>query len=186
MGSEKWALRFGAQTLIERLTLLLAPQVGEIVIAAAPGQEIPLIPGSVSVVRDQAADQGPLEGIMVGLQRFSRAIELVYLTSVDAPFLEPSWVAGLRLHLGDAEAVIPCVDGIDQPLRAIYRRASLQQAVSECLTASAGDRSVRTAIARLRTARLGHGELAELDPDFRSLINMNTAEEYERARRTTD
>ena len=87
----------------------------------------------------------------------------------DAPRSEGVWVA------------VPKVDGFHHPLAAVYR-ASVLPVVADLLAAD-----------RLRpvflfdavpTRIVGPDELADVDPAFQSLRNLNTPEDYEDALRS--
>jgi molybdopterin-guanine dinucleotide biosynthesis protein A len=73
------------------------------------------------------------------------------------------------------QIAVPHVDGIDQPLAAVYRTSLLP----EVETLLAADR-LRPAylFERVRTRRVTANELADIDPEFRSLLNVNSPEDY--------
>jgi len=52
MGRDKATLPFGPELMLQRVVRLLGEAVEEIVVVAAPSQELPPLPDSVHIVRD--------------------------------------------------------------------------------------------------------------------------------------
>ena len=102
-------------------------------VVAAPGQEIPALPGSIRVVRDEVSDRGPLQGLAAGLSALPEEVELAYATATDVPFLQPAWVAHLVELMGDQDLVIPDVGGHLHPLAALYRKKTVLPVVKRLL-----------------------------------------------------
>src|SRR5689334_19304410 len=119
MGRPKALLPFGDQPLILRIVSTLQRRFTQIVVVAAPGQELPPMP--VTLVHDQVADQGPVGGIYYGLS--SIQTDAAFVTSCDAAFLNLDLVAHLVSRIPDYDAVVPYWEGRLQPLHAVYRRS---------------------------------------------------------------
>ncbi len=68
MGTSKALLPFGPETMLQRVVRLLGEIVSPIVVVAALDQELPELPGSVIVTRDENEGRGPLEGLRAGLK----------------------------------------------------------------------------------------------------------------------
>ena len=66
MGTSKALLPFDDEPLIVHIVRRLQPLFGDIVVVAAPEQELPSMP--VTLVRDDVAYQGPVGGIYYGLR----------------------------------------------------------------------------------------------------------------------
>ena len=178
MGASKALLPFGAETMLQRVVRILG-EVGvePIVVVAAPGQELPELPAEVIVTRDEREGRGPLEGLRAGLKALPADIEAAYVTSCDVPLLVPGFVRQMiELARGHDIAVME-KDGFTHPLSAIYRRDTLPK-VEELL---ANDR-LRPAFLfdAVNTRRVQPAEITS-DPDLRTLRNLNTREDYERA-----
>ncbi|MHC5011195.1 MAG: molybdenum cofactor guanylyltransferase, partial [Planctomycetota bacterium] len=94
------------------------------------------------------------------------------------PFLEPRFVSLLFDRLGDHDVAVAETDGFVHPLAAVYRRTVLETA--ERLVV---DRRLRPIFLyeRVPTVRIAADELRRADPELRTLANLNTPEEYERA-----
>jgi molybdopterin-guanine dinucleotide biosynthesis protein A len=152
---------------------------GPVVVVAAPGQDLPPLPGSLAIVRDEVAGRGPLQGLAAGLSALPDSVEFAYATATDVPFLEPDWIGRLRDLIGDDDLAIPHVDGYHHPLAALYRRATVLPAVRALLAA---DR-LRPffLVESVRSRVVVADELRGVDPGLRTLRNLNTPEDYERA-----
>src|SRR5262245_29573929 len=81
MGRSKAWLPFGGEVLLQRTVRMLSEVVDPVVVVAAPGQELPSLPESVTVARDQEAYLGPLNGLAAGLATLNGRAEVAYLSS---------------------------------------------------------------------------------------------------------
>ena len=178
MGEPKATLRFGAETMLQRVVRLLATVVSPIIVVAARGQPLPALPGEVSVARDQREAKGPLEGIRAGLSALPESVDAAYITSCDVPLLVPAFVERMIVLIGDHDIAVMEIDGFPHPLSAIYRRDTLPHV--ESLLAQ--DR-LRPAFLfdAVRTRRVKPEEVTAVDPDLRTLRNLNTPDDYRAA-----
>jgi molybdopterin-guanine dinucleotide biosynthesis protein A len=180
MGTSKALLPFGPETMLQRVVRLLGTTASPIVAVAARDQELPALPADVIVTRDEREARGPLEGLRAGLKALPELVEAAYVTSCDVPLLAPAFVAHMRELLGDHDIAVMEIDGFTHPLSAIYRRSVLPHV--ESLLAQ--DR-LRPAFLfdAVRTRRVSPDEMRPVDPDLRTLRNLNTKEDYEAALR---
>ena len=177
MGTSKAMLPFGAETMLQRIVRVLGGVVSPLVVVAAAGQELPPLPPDVIVTRDEREARGPLEGLRAGLKALPEGVDVAYVTSCDVPLLVPGFVREmLELSRGYDVAVME-IDGFTHPLSAIYRRAALPHI--ESLLAQDRLRPVFLFEA-VRTRRVSPNEITS-DPDLRTLRNLNTRDDYERA-----
>ena len=139
----------------------------------------PPLPDWASIVRDPVAGRGPLQGLAAGLAALPDSVELAYATATDVPFLQPAWIHRLVDLIGDHDLAIPFVEGYHHPLAALYRRATVLPAI-EALLAADRLRPVFL-IESVRPLVVGPEELREVDPDLRTLRNLNTPEDYQTA-----
>ena len=177
MGSSKALLPFGPETMLQRVVRLLGEVVAPIVVVAASDQSLPDLPRGVIVTRDEHEGRGPLEGLRAGLKALPPDVEAAYVTGCDVPLLVPGFVRQmLDLARGHDVAVME-IDGFTHPLSAVYRRSTLAR-VEELL---AQDRLRPVFLFEaVNTRRIGPWEMTA-DPDLRTLRNLNTREDYERA-----
>jgi molybdopterin-guanine dinucleotide biosynthesis protein A len=177
MGSSKALLPFGSETMLQRVVRLLGEVVSPIVVVAAADQDLPALPRDVIVTRDERDARGPLEGLRAGLKALPPHVDAVYVTSCDVPLLIPNFVRQmLELARGYDIAVME-IDGFTHPLSAVYRRATLPF-VEDLL---AKDRLRPAFLFELVKTRRVQPEEMTADPDLRTLRNLNTREDYERA-----
>ena len=179
MGEPKAWLPFGPERMLQRVVRLVGAAVGPIAVVAAPGQEIPPLPHSVTVVRDPVAGRGPLQGLAAGLAALPASAELVYASATDVPFLEPAWIERLAALIGGDDLAIPFVEGRHHPLASLYRRATVLPAIERLLRE---DRLRPVFLMELvRTRVVTADELRTADPELRTLQNLNTPEDYRAA-----
>src|SRR5512139_2754180 len=95
MGRPKALLPFAGEPLIAHVVRGLKKIFAEAVVVAAPDQELPELPAVL--VRDEVAYQGPVSGIYHGLTASTK--ELCFVTSCDAPFLNPVLVTHLMSQI---------------------------------------------------------------------------------------
>jgi molybdopterin-guanine dinucleotide biosynthesis protein A len=145
---------------------------------AAADQELPPLPESVIVARDERESRGPLEGLRAGLKALPASVDAAYVTSCDVPLLVPAFVEHMLKLLGDHDIAVMEIDGFTHPLSAVYRRSVLPHV--ESLLAQDRLRPVFLFDA-VKTRRVSPGEMRVVDPDLRTLRNLNTREDYEAA-----
>jgi len=175
MGTAKAMLPFGRETMLQRVVRLLGTVVEPIAVVAAREQELPDLPMSVIVTRDERDARGPLEGLRAGLKALPPTIDAAYVTSCDVPLLAPAFAARMIELLGDHDIAVMEIDGFAHPLSAVYRITALPHI--ESLLAQ--DR-LRPAFLfdAVRTRRVNPEEMIEVDPKLETLRNLNTREDY--------
>jgi molybdopterin-guanine dinucleotide biosynthesis protein A len=177
MGTSKALLPFGPETMLQRVIRLLGELVTPIVAVAARHQPLPDLAPDIIVTYDEREGRGPLEGLRAGLKALPDGVEAAYVTSCDVPLLVPGFVRQmLDLARGHDIAVME-IDGFPHPLSAVYHRRILPHV--EALLAEDRLRPVFLFDA-VRTRRVTPREMTA-DPDLRTLWNLNTREDYEKA-----
>jgi molybdopterin-guanine dinucleotide biosynthesis protein A len=154
---------------------LLGTVVSPIVVVAAREQPLPPLPEDIAVTRDEREQRGPLEGLRAGLKALPNSVEVAYITSCDVPLLEPAFVERMIELLSDHDIAVMQIDGFAHPLSAVYRRNTLPEV--ESLLANDRLRPVFLFDA-VRTRRVRTDEMASVDPQLRTLRNLNTREDY--------
>ena len=175
MGVPKATLPFGPETMLQRVVRLLGTVVSPIAAVAAQGQALPELPASVIITRDEREAKGPLEGLRAGLAALPDSVELAYATSCDVPMLAPGFVERMLELARDYDVAVMEIDGFAHPLSAVYRRTVLPSI--EALLAQDRLRPVFLFDA-VRTRRVRAEEMAAIDPQLRTLRNLNTREDY--------
>jgi molybdopterin-guanine dinucleotide biosynthesis protein A len=174
MGRPKALLPFAGEILIVRVLKRLSAVTDEQVVVVAPGQDLPDLPARL--VRDPEPHRGPVAGLAVGLAaaRAPRA----FVTSCDSPFLSLDLVRWMLGESAGWDVVVPEWEGRLNPLHAVYATA-LAGTYRRLLDAGRSRPVDAYPEARVRVVR--EEEIRRLDPLGRSLTNMNSPEEYERA-----
>ena len=178
MGVPKATLPFGTETMVQRVVRLLGTVVSPVIVVAARGQSLPALPDEVRVARDEREARGPLEGIRAGLSALPASTDAAYITSCDVPLLVPAFVERMIDLMGDHDIAVMEVDGFPHPLSAIYRRDTLPH-IERLL---AGDRLRPVFLFEaVRTRRVKPEEMTVVDPELKTLRNLNTPEDYRAA-----
>uniref|UniRef100_A0A7C1JL50 Probable molybdenum cofactor guanylyltransferase n=1 Tax=Caldilinea aerophila TaxID=133453 RepID=A0A7C1JL50_9CHLR len=154
-----------------------------IVVANDPAlKEAARLPPHTHFVPDAYPGTGTLGGIATGLQHVGAWAIVV---ACDLPFVNPDVFALLARFAAEQDAqsdrwdaVVPVLNGYEEPLHALYHR--------RCLTAiearlAQGHRRVISFMGDVRTCYVGEDVLRGVDPQLRSFINVNTPEEWQSA-----
>lgn len=187
MGSPKASLAWRGSTLLRRAVGIVTRAVdGPVVVVKAAGQELPTLPATVLIAEDEHEDRGPLAGLAAGLRAIGDDADVVYACGVDTPLQHPAFIRHVVASLDrEHDVALPHAHGFDHPLAAAYR-ASIAPALGEVIAGD--DLGTGALMARLNVLTLDESALladrvvATFDPELHSLHNVNTPEEYERAR----
>ena len=172
----KGLLVVGGQRIIDRQLAVLRPRFTEVVIAA--NDPAPWASLGVRVVADRVrAPLGPIAGLDAVLAALPDGIDAVVCVAGDMPFLSPALLEHLRDGARGAPALVPRVAGRAEPLLARYTRA-IAPVVAEQI--AGGRYAMIDLLARLEVKWLDEPELRVLDPELRSIVNVNTSEDLAR------
>jgi len=187
MGAAKADLEWHGTTLLYRIAAVLARTVdGPLVVVRAPGQELPELPACVEVVEDPVEGLGPMQGIAAGLAALADRAPAAFVCSTDLPFLHPAFVRRvLRGFEPGVDMVLPVAHGFRQPLAAGYR-TSLAALIGKLVgdgNLAPGMLYEHCAVRRLTDADLlADADLARVDPNLDSVLNINAPDDYAAAR----
>ena len=174
MGRPKASLLFDDEPLLVHIVRALSHLFSEIVVVAAPSQELPFVPAMV--VRDQVAHQGPVGGLCYGLK--ATGGECSFVTSCDVAFLNSRLISYLLSRIPDCDVVVPHWQQRLQPLHAVYRRSVLPLLEGQL---ERGELRPVHLFDRVRTCTVGEDEIRRFDPHGSSFLNMNTPADYQEA-----
>jgi molybdenum cofactor guanylyltransferase len=178
MGTAKALLPFGGETMLQRVVRILGTVASPIVVVAANGQELPPLPPDVAVTHDEREGRGPLEGLRAGLKALPADADAAYITSCDVPLLVPGFVERMVALAEGHDIAVMEIDGFPHPLSAVYRRSTLPH-VAELL---ANDRLRPVFLFQaVNTRKVLPAEMSGVDPDLRTLRNLNTPDDYRAA-----
>ncbi len=178
MGQGKATLPFGREVMLTRVLRLLGEVVDPLVVVAAPTQDLPELPNSVRVARDRTEGRGPLEGLYCGLKSLPGHVDAAYVTACDVPLLQAEFARYLIEKLGRHDVVVPMEGKFYHPLAAVYR-TQLVQPIADRLRRD--QLRMDGLYDNVDTCRVDVEELKEVDPALRSLMNLNSPEDYQAA-----
>ncbi len=169
-GVPKGQLRTKEGTVLERL-LTLTPLFAEVLLVANLPQ--PYARFGLRTVADAVPGKGAPGGVHAALQGARTA--WVLAVACDMPFVQPQAVRLLmEARAPEVDAVCFIAGGRVEPLLAVYR-AALCGPWGEVLRQA--DPSLRELLSRCRARRLPEEALRAVDPELRSLVNVNTPQE---------
>ena len=181
-GRDKALVEVNGVPMLLRLRALLGEVTSEVNVIAAPGKYAAL---GISAIADRWDGQGPLAGIITALlasEERGPGAQWNLVIGCDMPFLTCEWLTYLveRAAASDADVVAPqSAQGLE-PLCACWRATAageLQRAFDE------GVRKITQAMKRLRMEVLDEADWKRFDATGRLFWNMNTATDYEEAKR---
>lgn len=125
MGSDKAALRTNGKTQLERAVELLGRHLEQVYVSTRSDQADDPVRAGFEQIVDTYDDLGPVAGILSAMDRFPDRSWLVL--ACDLPNIDDETIAYL-ISSGDeaspATAFISVVDGLPEPLCAVWRPAS--------------------------------------------------------------
>jgi molybdopterin-guanine dinucleotide biosynthesis protein A len=184
MGKPKAWLPFGDEFMLQRVVRIVRASVDSVVVVAAPGQELPKLPDDVSIVRDEFEGLGPLQGLASGLRALEEQVDCVYLSSCDVPFLRAPFVRRMISFISGLtptprhEIAVSRIGDRFHPLAAAYNTTILPTVLQ---LLAANQLRMTDLFATLPTRVIDPNELADVDPEFESINNLNTWGEYDAA-----
>jgi molybdopterin-guanine dinucleotide biosynthesis protein A len=181
MGSDKSQLVFGTRTGVEHITAALRVLCPRIRLVGARDQHSS---AGLQNVPDTYQRWGALGGIQAALAACQS--EWATIVACDLPLVTPELFARLwqfaRQSDGETfDAIVPIQpDDRPQPLCAVYRRESCSAATKQLITEA--EHKPRALLAKIRTRWVEFGELSDLPGAENFFLNVNTPNDYERAK----
>jgi molybdopterin-guanine dinucleotide biosynthesis protein A len=175
MERDKALLPWGAGTLLDHAVARLREVAGEVRILCGPEPRYTHVGVPVDV--DRVPDSGPLGGLEAGLLQLTGGIGL--FLGVDLPFVPGALLRRLVDLAAGFDAVVPVAAGGPQPLCAVYTSACLPS-VRRSLDRQALQMTSFWSEVNVRVVE--EAELARFGDAATMFLNVNTPEDYERAR----
>jgi len=191
-GTDKALARLDDKTMLQRTGELLASVCHDVTVVAAAGK---YADAPWPVITDRWPGQGPLGGILTALHHVSdidsadktRDVErepcsFALILSCDMPFLTMEFLRFLadRALTSKAAIIVPEAARRLEPLCACWCSASVE-AIQAAF--DAGGRKVTEAMKKVSMEVLDEAAWKRFDTDGRLFWNMNTAADYDEARR---
>jgi molybdopterin-guanine dinucleotide biosynthesis protein A len=174
-GAVKPLLEIGGQAVADRQLAVLRPLFARVF--AVANDPAPWQARGIEVAADPVAGAGPLAGLAAALAAAGDA-EAIVCVAGDLPFLQPPLLAALRDWSPGAGALAPRPGGRAEPLCARYATGLAADVAARL---AAGRLALYELLEESATVWLAGGELAPLDPDGLSFININTPDDLRRA-----
>jgi molybdopterin-guanine dinucleotide biosynthesis protein A len=177
----------GHTPLIAHIAARLSPLNAARMVVVTNDDSLPALaqlPPGTLFVSDAYPDTGTLGGIATGLQHVPGWAIVV---ACDLPLVSQNLFAALVELTAEKDAgqerwdaIVPVVDGYEQPLHALYHRRCLP-AIEAHL--AAGHLRVISFMPDVRTRYVQEAELRAVDAELHSFFNTNTPEEWAEAMR---
>jgi molybdopterin-guanine dinucleotide biosynthesis protein A len=184
-GRDKALVEVGGIPMIARMIEVVRSVTRHMKIVTAPGKYEAF---GLEIVEDQWPGEGPLGGIITALEDAARSAvrpEWNLILSCDMPFLTREWLAflGERAAKSKAQVVFARTASGPEPLCACWQTDAAAKLRSGF---ERGVRKVTEGIALLRSEVLDEMDWKRFDSAGRLFWNMNTAADYEEARRVLE
>lgn len=169
-GRVKPLIEIAGRSVLDRQLDVLAPRFPAIAIssndaAAFQDRSLPVIP-------DRQPGLGPLAGIAAALAWCPAPYLLV--VAGDMPYIQPGVIDLLLAQRHEADAVVPFVAGLPEPLFAVYARTCLP--VAEQRLAQGRRKAAGLVLEHgLAVCRVDEPALRAVDPALRCFTNVNSA-----------
>jgi molybdopterin-guanine dinucleotide biosynthesis protein A len=178
MGLDKSFLTIEGQPLVVRTVLRLASLSDDLIVVTNDVARYELLDMSARLVPDERPGMGALMGIYSGLQasHYPRAV----VVACDMPFLDRALLRHMASLAAGYDVVIPRLDGLLEPLHAIYARSCLPF-MARLL--DQGRRRIVAFFDQVRVCYLDGEQIDAFDPRRLSFANVNTPEDWARVQK---
>jgi molybdopterin-guanine dinucleotide biosynthesis protein A len=174
-GDPKALLELGGKRIVERVVDALGAVVDDLLVVTNTPERYAFL--HLPMVPDRYPDGGALGGIATGLA--AAAGEAVFTVACDMPFIHPDVVRLVLARAGEADVVIPRVDGQYETMHALYARACLPHMEARL---RAGELKIVGFFPAVRVLEIPADAVARHRAPALAFMNVNTPEELARAR----
>src|SRR5450759_5190860 len=176
---EKSMMIINGKPLVTYVIKSLENVVDEIIISVrdkAQGELLGTILPGYTYAYDEFENKGPLSGILGGLTLCRN--EFCFIAACDMPFINEDVVKMLfRLSKSHDAAIPRWEDGFLEPLHAVYRCGPMIRETRKAI--ESGESIILAPIFRMNVNYINIENIRKIDPDIRTLININTPEDME-------
>jgi len=159
MGQDKASLRFGDETMLDRISRIVREIADEVIVV---GRE----------------EHGPLSGIAAGLAASTTDLNIV--VACDMPLIKPAVLQRMASMIEDDDLCVAVVDDHPSVLCGVYRSriAKEVQALLE-----GGERRVMRLLDRVKTKRVDAAAFRDIDPNLETFLSVDTPGAYQKLTR---
>lgn len=176
-GVDKAMVDFAGRRLIEPVIELFASKFEHSFIVT--NDPAAYLDWDLDLVSDIVSCRSSLTGIHAGL--FYASTPYIFVSACDTPFVKAEIIDLLLSKLENRfDAVIPSTPAGIEPLFAVYARRSLSQVERHLKEKKF---RIRKVFAKSRVCVVPAEEVAVVDPDFETFININTKKDLDRAKK---
>jgi molybdopterin-guanine dinucleotide biosynthesis protein A len=171
MGRDKALLEWHGRSLLDHALARLRQVCDEVFVLCGP---VPRHEGhGAPLLLDAQAGQGPLAGLLAGLERLDHRPGL--FLAVDVPRVPAELLGFLLNALAGHDAAVPVTAAGPEPLVAAYTRRCLEPVRRRL---EAGERRLTDFWPDVDVRRLGEGELRRFGPPELIFANLNAPEDW--------
>ena len=180
-GTNKALADWRGMTLIESVVNSLLKVLPSVMVVTKNESELAFLKNDrVSVIEDLCRDGHPMGGLFTALRDLKTGH--AFVAACDMPFVRPELIEALWRSRADYDAVIPVWKDVRQPLCGVYARGCvgmIRSAIDE------GSLGITRLFDVLRTRFMLESEVLGVDPRGLSFMDIDTREDYERAKGLT-
>jgi molybdopterin-guanine dinucleotide biosynthesis protein A len=176
-GRNKALLRLGGETILDRTERLFRSFFEEIILVT--NDPMAYLDRDLVLASDVYDYRSSLTGVHAGLS--AADAPHLFVSACDTPFLKPGVVAAVLDALEPRyDVVIPATRAGLEPLCAIYSKRCLKR-----MARHIEERKVKIqwVFQDMQVRKVPESVLRGLDPELDSFVNVNTPEDFEKARR---
>jgi molybdopterin-guanine dinucleotide biosynthesis protein A len=176
MGTNKALLKINEKTNIERIQDTLKLRFDDIILVTNEPEDYEFL--GIRMISDHYPGMGPLAGVHAGL--LASNYDVNFIVACDMPFVSVELAKVLVNHCRDYDAVIPVINGKQQPLFSVFKKEAAPKIAQSIET---GQLRMRHVLEQLNVLYITEKELQiysskDLDQVF---FNMNHPHEYDDA-----
>ncbi len=176
MGQDKAFLMLGGRSVIERVLECVQPLSDEVTLITNTPERFRHL--GYRMVGDVYPGKGSLGGIYTAIHAACNSHCLV--VACDMPFLNADLLCHLTELAPGYDVVIPRIEEFPETMHAVYGKACLEPIKRRLL---AGRLKIIGFFGDVRVQYVERDDVARFDPTFRSFLNINTPDDWERVQR---
>ncbi len=175
LGTDKAFLKLAGRPLVERVVRRLVELSDDLIVVADVADRYQALELPVRLVSDRVRGMGSLMGVYSGLGAARYRYALV--VACDMPFLNAALLQYMIPLAAGYDVVIPRLNGMLEPLHAIYGQTCLPH-MARLLEEHS--RKITAFLDSVKVRFVEEDEIDEFDPRHLSFLNVNTLEDWQR------